>query len=41
MPKKYRLTKINKAVNHQPIFDESEFEIDYLNELSNAGHIGW
>ena len=36
MPKKYRLTKINKSVNHQPIFDESNFEIDYQNELNAA-----
>jgi ATP-dependent DNA helicase UvrD/PcrA len=36
MPKKYRLTKIDKTVNHQPIFDESRFEIDYQNELNPA-----
>ena len=36
MPKKYRLTKINKAVSHQPIFDEDNFEIDYQNELNAA-----
>lgn len=36
MPKKYRLTKINKAVNPKPFFDESNFEIDYQNELNAA-----
>ena len=36
MPKKYRLTKINKAIDHQPIFDEANFEIDYQNELNSA-----
>lgn len=36
MPKKYRLTKINKAIDRQPIIDESNFEIDYQNELNPA-----
>ncbi len=36
MPKKYRLTKIDKAADRQPIFDESRFEIDYENELNPA-----
>ncbi len=36
MPKKYRLTKINQAVEKQKIFDESNFEIDYKNELNKA-----
>jgi DNA helicase-2/ATP-dependent DNA helicase PcrA len=36
MPKKYRLTKINKSIDHQPIFDEANFEIDYQNELNAA-----
>ena len=34
MAKKYRLTKINKASPQKPIFDESQFEIDYQNELN-------
>ncbi|MCB0743061.1 MAG: ATP-dependent helicase [Ignavibacteriae bacterium] len=36
MPKKYRLTKINKVGNQKPVFDESKFEIDYQNELNPA-----
>lgn len=36
MPKKYRLTKINKVKAHTPKFDESNFEIDYRNELNPA-----
>lgn len=34
MAKKYRLTKINKTVPQKLIFDESQFEIDYNNELN-------
>lgn len=36
MPKKYRLTKINKATAEIPKIDESIFEIDYENELNPA-----
>jgi len=36
MSKKYRLTKINKASENKPIFEESNFEIDYKNELNPA-----
>ena len=36
MQKKYRLTKINKLEIQKPKFDESKFEIDYVNELNPA-----
>ncbi len=36
MPKKYRLTRINKVENQKPIFDENNFEIDYEHELNPA-----
>ncbi len=36
MPKKYRLSKINKVEALKPKFDESNFEIDYQNELNPA-----
>ncbi|MCB9209936.1 MAG: ATP-dependent helicase [Ignavibacteriales bacterium] len=36
MPKKYRLTKINKVESERKQFDESQFEIDYVNELNPA-----
>ncbi|MBK7106779.1 MAG: ATP-dependent helicase [Ignavibacteriae bacterium] len=36
MQKKYRLIKINKIENQIPKFDESNFEIDYQNELNPA-----
>jgi len=36
MPKKYRLTKINKLERKKPKFDESYFEIDYQGDLNPA-----
>ncbi len=36
MPKKYRLSKINKAASAPKIFEESHFEIDYRHELNPA-----
>ncbi len=36
MPKKYRLTKINKPVESTFVINESNFEIDYKNELNQA-----